>query len=315
MQVHLSVRRGSSAVLLLLLAQAVYGCGHLWAWDYVPPWPSTAKVIARPNFLGDDYPILEFSRDSQSICVSSSDPLSGRFGRAAVFDLTGRQQAAIRNPSEWSPELQAQFPATSGKAGLIRSTFGFGFQSGTFEKDAKRYFIRVEPTRADVTGPPGNTGVVQFGTVKHEGYDSPMFATVFGFTPERRLLACNDSETARVRVFSLDSPFKMVFEDAPPFGPLSPGRWYTERIQFAGQGRYMIVDWEHFARGLTRKARKTFVYRTSDWRIAWSASCAEPGPARTFGVSAVIVSDDGGLLAYFVASKNQVQIGEFVPDR
>ncbi|MEW6742136.1 MAG: hypothetical protein AB1486_05200 [Planctomycetota bacterium] len=132
------------------------------------------------------------------------------------------------------------------------------------------------------------------------------FATSLSCDSERRWFACGDFESRRVRIVSLDPPYETVHEWNTGDDAHQPpgGGWRVERVRFAGQGRYLIVEYHFGGGGTSLSMRPTDIFETTSWSRVWHENTAE--------IDSVCLSQDGRRLAFV---RNQtVEMGPFKPN-
>ena len=108
--------------------------------------------------------------------------------------------------------------------------------------------------------------------------------------PGRRLLACGAFFGKRVRVVSLDPPYKTVFEAHADENPARPwgGVWCVNRVQFAG-GKYLIAELA-FSGRFARWRRVVEIFDVDAWKRVWLDQSGE--------ISALTIWPDGNTMAY-----------------
>lgn len=138
----------------------------------------------------------------------------------------------------------------------------------------------------------------------HELESAGFSASEVDLDLQRRLVACGDLHSRRVRVVQLDPPHNLVVElnaDDPPNRPWG-GCWYVFRVRFAG-GKYLIVDYHFGGRGTSRVYDSTEIYEVGTWQRCWYQNDAE--------TAAVTISPDGARLA--LRRGRVLEIGPFRP--
>jgi hypothetical protein len=138
----------------------------------------------------------------------------------------------------------------------------------------------------------------------------PFKASQFSFDPSRDWLACGTSEGRGVRVFSLHSSAKLIFETNVYDNPHLPkgGKWSVEHVEFAAGGQYLVVERHFGGRGTGIRVNATEVFETKTWRKVWWKNSEY--------ISSVCVSPDGKKMAFvrsnFMHNRSFLEIGSFV---
>jgi hypothetical protein len=138
-----------------------------------------------------------------------------------------------------------------------------------------------------------------------EGTETHFYATHFAYDQASRLLACGCYRDKRVRIVNTMVPEKVVFEANTDSNPERPrgGQWSTRRVEFAGSGSFLIVDYEYQARN--REMQHTEIFETKSWKIVWNKE--------SLNLGAVTISPDGKLMAY--VKDKFIEIAPFLPNR
>ena len=113
----------------------------------------------------------------------------------------------------------------------------------------------------------------------------------FSFAPARRLVACGAFDGPRVRVVSLEAPYRVVFEahadENPSQGWL--GLWNIWGVQFAGD-KYLLVHLHRGGRGAIAPTDVHEVYDAATWR--------KVATIKDHAMSNLTLSPDGRMMAY-----------------
>ena len=123
--------------------------------------------------------------------------------------------------------------------------------------------------------------------------------------PVRRFLACGAFWGRRLRVVSLDAPYKTVFEANTEDHPNRPwgGVWKTDRVEFVGS-QYLAVDYSFGGRLSLRQYYPSDIFDTTTWDVVWHENSSD--------IRAVTISPDNRKLA--LMRNNLLEIGDFVPE-
>ena len=142
------------------------------------------------------------------------------------------------------------------------------------------------------------------GSVRDSSLDfSPC---VFAFEPSLRLLACGAFCGRRVRVLSMDTTHKVVFEANTNDHPYRPrgGVWCVTGLRFAGD-KYLIVDYRFGGRLTSLFLDPTDIFEVGTWKRVWHEN--------SLTISHVTLSPDGKKMA-LIRGKDWLEIGPFVPE-
>ena len=129
--------------------------------------------------------------------------------------------------------------------------------------------------------------------------------TSFAVEPRNRLLAVGCMNDRRVRVLTLDPPYRLLLELHSDEHPRRPegGSWRVDRVDFAANGRFLIVESYFAGRGTRKVLRPTEIYETEGWKKVWETNDAT--------IQAVTLSPDGTKIAYI--QKDTLKIALFKP--
>ena len=132
----------------------------------------------------------------------------------------------------------------------------------------------------------------------------------FSFEPVKRLLACGDFHSRRIRVLSVDKPHNILFEAFAEANPMSDsnlfydkGFWYTDKVEFAGD-QFLIVDYEAAGRGRWRPIPTIFrtdIYKVGTWKRVWMKN--------SNSISGVTLSANGNKIA--IIRNGIIEYGNF----
>ncbi len=122
--------------------------------------------------------------------------------------------------------------------------------------------------------------------------------------PTRRLLACGAFNGRRVRVVSLDPPFRTIFEANTNDHPRRPwgGVWSVDRVEFVGS-KYLIAGYSFGGRGTRCAYDPTDIFDTITWEIVWHENSLD--------IRSATISPDDRRMA--LMRKDVLEIGDFVP--
>lgn len=141
-----------------------------------------------------------------------------------------------------------------------------------------------------------------------EDYGANSFsAGILAFEPSRKLLACGDSSSKRLRIVAVDKPHRVLFEANSEDNPAGPrgGTWSVASGHFDGNGRYLVVGYSFGGRLASKQFEPIEIYDTGKWRLVWSVNnpgiCSAQPPR---------VSPDGKVMA--LIRGDVLQIGPFV---
>ncbi len=142
------------------------------------------------------------------------------------------------------------------------------------------------------------------------GLDSSLYfsASALAFDPSRRLLACGDSNSRRIRVVMVDRPHKVLFEANTEDNPERPlgGNWFVDYIHFDAGGKYLIVGYYFTGRFVRKSYYPVEIYDTRTWQLVWSMNSSE-----IYSANRPRVSPDGKTMA--LIKGDWLEIGPFVP--
>jgi hypothetical protein len=118
-------------------------------------------------------------------------------------------------------------------------------------------------------------------------------------------LACGAFYDKRVRILDIAQPVKVVFEANTDVNPAQPpgGTWEVRRVEFAGDGRYLIVRYDFGGRLTKVSIDCTEVFEVRSWRSVWKEEDSSIG--------SVTLSPDCRLLAF--VRNNAIDIIPFQP--
>ena len=111
-------------------------------------------------------------------------------------------------------------------------------------------------------------------------------------------LACGAFYDRRVRV--LDQSYAVVFEANAEDNPAYPGGgvWRVTRTEFAGHGKYLIVEYQFDGRMTGQLLRPTDIFETATWKRVWQENSLE--------VDGVTLNHAGDKIAYLLSGALQI---------
>lgn len=125
------------------------------------------------------------------------------------------------------------------------------------------------------------------------------------YCPEKRWIACGTIDRREIRIVSVDSKHDIINilnADAPPDRPTG-GSWKVRRLSFAGQGKYLLVEYDFSGRLAAKTIESTEIYDTETWKLVWYENKRN--------ITSVIISPDGKKIAFM---RDQIlEIGDFIP--
>jgi hypothetical protein len=143
-----------------------------------------------------------------------------------------------------------------------------------------------------------------------EDYGANSFsAGPLAFEPSRKLLACGDSSSRRLRIVTVEKPHRVLFEANSEDNPARPrgGTWSVASVHFDGNGRYLVVGYSFGGRLTTKQYEPIEIYDTLKWQLVWSVNspgiCSAQPPR---------ISPDGKMMA--LTRGDVLQIGPFVAE-
>lgn len=141
-----------------------------------------------------------------------------------------------------------------------------------------------------------------------DGYSYLQFNPCRGdCNPGRHLLALGAFYGRRIRLFSLDPPYPLLFEANTFDNPILPGggTWCVNDVRFVG-GHYLIAEYQFAGRSRVipcQSYHTTDIFDLDTWKRVWHESRDE--------VTNVTLSPDGKKLA--LLRGGALEIGDFVP--
>lgn len=136
-------------------------------------------------------------------------------------------------------------------------------------------------------------------------FTDSFYATNTAFNNKKRLIACGDFYSRRVRILPIDSPKELVCELNSKDDPESPwgGLWSVSNLKFNDNGDYLIIEYRYAGRLTSKVFYPTEVYDTKTWKLCWSENSLD--------IQNVDVSPDGTKISFLRG--DVLEIGDFVP--
>ena len=171
----------------------------------------------------------------------------------------------------------------SQKAFILSIANGKMIKSFTYGPEDTRDVLKARVKKFNIDCPDGiESCFLAYFSASHKSYNH-----------STRLLALGDGHSPRLRIMRVDREPKMIAElnsECNPFKPYG-GYWRTVKVQFNGNGKYLVVEY-WFMGGLTSTVlMPTIIYRTDTWQPCWMENDDK--------IKDVTLSPDGKTIAYF----------------
>jgi len=141
-------------------------------------------------------------------------------------------------------------------------------------------------------------------------HDAEFTPFQMAFAPEKELIACQDDNSKRFRVFSTKPNSGLIYKGNENESPKSQsswlyasGPWLYDGIRFGGGGKYLLVSYQLGTRAMFRPIPQqlvTEIYDTDTWKLIWQKN--------TEHIRNICVSNDGQKVA--LMRDNIFEIGD-----